>query len=634
MLRLAVGFVVVSFFWVTSSSSSERDVGFVKQQRRRPGGDECVSRSRAGTRRVQPKGDVVRFEASLPVARGLECETRSSSPQSSSSSSFPWLVSSARRPLTQVCCRPTAELLTRMEEWRTYFDLATRGVEDATEWRCFPSLIIAGAQKCGSTALTGLLLSHPEVAFGRNKELHYFDKNESQCTGAFPYLLNFPPAAPTTTTTTTTSKKSRRASITTTTTTITAEATPFYLADPLACGRMARQVPFAKVVILVREPLARARSEYAMKTRRVDSQDTFVAALESPAIVGRLLECLVSAGPRNVTFGGAAFDCAPAELRSHAKFPLFRAGLVRRLRKDYKRRRGQGLKEQHRARPRLQKKKPPVGHDAAEDAETAWWAWLRSCFVKSGPPLDDNIDGSSSPSKSSSSPRKQQQQQRQRLDASIKAKLFPPSSLNASYEGVVVGFDAGACFPEGARERLAGDFGAVIVGEVQVLEECARTHFPHWEGTAPPTAKDAAALVATCVKVRTGISIQYAYRGLYAAQLARCVNSGLPRDALLVVDNEHLRQRPQAVLDKVAAHVGISRHTYDPDLFDVANLQDAITKKYPTFEQNSGWRLVSDHTDDAAPLQPGDRARVRDFFRPHNDLLFTMIGERFDHWND
>ena len=42
--------------------------------------------------------------------------------------------------------------------------------------RCLPRVIIAGAQKSGTTALFGYLLMHPQFAPPRRKEVHSFDK--------------------------------------------------------------------------------------------------------------------------------------------------------------------------------------------------------------------------------------------------------------------------------------------------------------------------------------------------------------------------------------------------------------------------------------------------------------------------
>ena len=54
----------------------------------------------------------------------------------------------------------------------------------------------------------------------------------------------------------------------------------------------------------------------------------------------------------------------------------------------------------------------------------------------------------------------------------------------------------------------------------------------------------AADLITKCVRVRTGISAQYLYRGLYAAQLQRCAGRRRVSD-IVVVDQDVLRRDPQ-----------------------------------------------------------------------------------------
>ena len=101
--------------------------------------------------------------------------------------------------------------------------------------RCLPSVIIGGVQKAGSTALAALLADNPLIKFGPGKELHYFD--QGFCRGTLSYLARLPPL--------------------TGQDFVTAEATPFYIASPNACGNMARELPeSSKLIIVVREPVA------------------------------------------------------------------------------------------------------------------------------------------------------------------------------------------------------------------------------------------------------------------------------------------------------------------------------------------------------------------------------------------
>lgn len=489
-------------------------------------GELCVLKSRAGGKpRTMPRGGVVVWREAWVSVEGMECEVRG----------------------PQVCCRPTVARLAHLREAHPAFmrmleRFAASAGGSPRSFRCLPSLLIAGAQKCGSTALTGLLMHHPSVRFGLQKELHYFDKNESQCTGALPYLAQFPEA-------------SRDSA--------TAESTPFYLADPLACARIEAQVPHAKLVVLVREPVSRARSEYEMKNRRVEAQDNFAEALGDPRTSASLLKCFVSAGPRNVSAGLVA--CAPDRLRTNAKFQLFRNAVLKQLRA------------------------------ARIGRESDFVAYLRKCFVQAS---------------ASEYP----------LDAAVSEMIF-----NTEEQPTSVRFDVAKCFAVGRRERVLGDIGSVLMHEIDGLEACADRNFA-WR--SPPTPAAAADLIDACVTVHTGISIQYVYRGLYAAQLARCGRS-LDLAKILVIESDELRHSPQAQLDKVADHAGLHRFSYDQRLFETAHLQQAIRDKYPTFE-NSGWQLSTTYRE---PLPATLVAHLKSFFRPHNYLLFDLIGRSFPHWD-
>jgi hypothetical protein len=62
---------------------------------------------------------------------------------------------------------------------------------------CLPGIVIAGSQKAGTTALTGMLLAHSGVAPAAEKEVHFFDSKPQRDGGAqelvAEYLLSFPP---------------------------------------------------------------------------------------------------------------------------------------------------------------------------------------------------------------------------------------------------------------------------------------------------------------------------------------------------------------------------------------------------------------------------------------------------------
>ncbi len=102
-----------------------------------------------------------------------------------------------------------------------------------------PDLVVIGAPKAGTTTLTHWLRTHPGVAFSAVKELEFFDRRFDR---GLPWYLEQLPSDP-----------GDRCVV---------EATPTYLSDPDAPGRMAHALPHARFVAVLREPVARAWSQY------------------------------------------------------------------------------------------------------------------------------------------------------------------------------------------------------------------------------------------------------------------------------------------------------------------------------------------------------------------------------------
>ena len=108
-----------------------------------------------------------------------------------------------------------------------------------------PDFVVIGAMRCGTSRFYALLTRHPYVKHAAAKELHYFDQWKNFNLGIGWYRQNFPPPE----------HKDGRS-------TITGEATPRYLFDPMVPERMAQQVPDARLIVLLRNPVDRAYSQY------------------------------------------------------------------------------------------------------------------------------------------------------------------------------------------------------------------------------------------------------------------------------------------------------------------------------------------------------------------------------------
>ncbi len=107
-----------------------------------------------------------------------------------------------------------------------------------------PDFIIIGVQKGGTTSLFYYLSQHPSITLPKTKEIHYYDLNYEK--GLKWYKAHFPV------------KKSM----------ITGEASPYYIFHPLVAERIYRDNPKAKLIVMLRNPIIRAYSQYHMERKK------------------------------------------------------------------------------------------------------------------------------------------------------------------------------------------------------------------------------------------------------------------------------------------------------------------------------------------------------------------------------
>lgn len=104
-----------------------------------------------------------------------------------------------------------------------------------------PNLIVIGAMKAGTSSLHHYLALHPDVSMSRQKELNFFERSWER--GIDWYEAQFPDATP-----------------------VRGESSPNYTKYPRhgaeAPARMHSLVPEARIVYLVRDPIARIVSHY------------------------------------------------------------------------------------------------------------------------------------------------------------------------------------------------------------------------------------------------------------------------------------------------------------------------------------------------------------------------------------
>jgi hypothetical protein len=134
--------------------------------------------------------------------------------------------------------------------------------EGEPETGALPDFVIIGGKKCGTTFLYHLLAQHPLVEPAASKELHFFDNLYDE--GVEWYQRCFP----------TPRLEDGRW-------TITGEASPSYLSHPHAAKRIAKVVPQAQLIALLRNPVDRAFSHYQMGIRRGFEHLEFKEAIEA-----------------------------------------------------------------------------------------------------------------------------------------------------------------------------------------------------------------------------------------------------------------------------------------------------------------------------------------------------------------
>lgn len=121
------------------------------------------------------------------------------------------------------------------------------------------NFLIIGAQRAGTTSLYEYICAHPKVGRAKAKEIHFFDWQYDK--GFAWYKRQFP--------------KMRG------TGRITGEATPSYLFAPIAPERVARHKPEVKLLVLLRDPVMRAYSQYYHNKARGTETLAFRQALDA-----------------------------------------------------------------------------------------------------------------------------------------------------------------------------------------------------------------------------------------------------------------------------------------------------------------------------------------------------------------
>ena len=161
-----------------------------------------------------------------------------------------------------------------------------------------PDFVIIGVSKAGTTSLYDFINAHPRVAPAWTKEVNYFSSPTHYALGPLWYGACFPGRL---------HRKNTPSPITVKSllygaclpvrlrrhcnrllkrgagpdTAVSGEATPRYLQDPVAPRRMRRVLPDVRLLVILRNPVDRAYSDYQMCVRKRRESLSFEAAIEN-----------------------------------------------------------------------------------------------------------------------------------------------------------------------------------------------------------------------------------------------------------------------------------------------------------------------------------------------------------------
>lgn len=119
-----------------------------------------------------------------------------------------------------------------------------------------PTFIIVGAMRSGTTSLARWLGDHPQMFMAASKEVHYFDRYYEL--GSQWYLKHF---------------------VGSDNFLAVGEATPNYMYRPVAVQRLANDLPDVQLIVLLRDPIARAFSHYQHRVARGGEDLSFAEAI-------------------------------------------------------------------------------------------------------------------------------------------------------------------------------------------------------------------------------------------------------------------------------------------------------------------------------------------------------------------
>lgn len=144
-----------------------------------------------------------------------------------------------------------------------------------------PDFMIIGAGKAGTTSLYKYLGNHPQILLPNKKELRFFDRNFNY--GQEWYLAQFPPLCD-------------RPEF------LTGEASPSYFFSPHVAQRIKNFAPKIKLIVMLRNPVARTISDYYQNRKTGSQNQTLSASIQQQ------IKLLKQKNERQLAYGGGAIS--------------------------------------------------------------------------------------------------------------------------------------------------------------------------------------------------------------------------------------------------------------------------------------------------------------------------------------
>ena len=131
-------------------------------------------------------------------------------------------------------------------------------------FRTLPDFLIIGIAKSGTTSLYGLISAHPHVIPAQSKEVHYFTDSRNYEMGTLRYRARFPSVP-----------YKRCLAVRYGQKILSGEASSTYLFHPMVPSRVKALLPDVRLIVILRNPVDRAYSEYHMQVRERCESLTF-----------------------------------------------------------------------------------------------------------------------------------------------------------------------------------------------------------------------------------------------------------------------------------------------------------------------------------------------------------------------